>query len=216
MLLNYLNKDIPWQEQDLGGVRPGKSVCIVRYGGFGDIIQASSVFPYLKEQGWSITLNTSDKGYDIAKHDPNVDEFFIQSVNVVNPAELDDYWKELSTKFSRLIQFSESIEGSLLAFQGRKEYTWRKQRRHKVMNRDYFARMHSIAEVPLPPRPSFYPTKFEVKKAKQYLKDKKGFTIMWALSGTSGHKAYPFTDSVVARLLMEQDVHIILDRKSVV
>ena len=41
-----MDKDIPWEEQDLGGVRPDKSVCIVRYGGFGDMLQ---ITPIIKE-----------------------------------------------------------------------------------------------------------------------------------------------------------------------
>ena len=37
--------------KDFGGIRDRKTVCIVRYGGFGDIIQASSLFPMFKEMG---------------------------------------------------------------------------------------------------------------------------------------------------------------------
>jgi len=79
-----------------------------------------------------------------------------------------------------------------------------------MMNRDYFSQMHNVAEVPLPPRPKFYATAEETAAAKKYVVDRPGFTIMWALSGSSLHKAYPYTDAVIAKLMTDQDVQIIL------
>jgi len=95
----------------------------------------------------------------------------------------------------------------LLALPGRPEYKWRNQKRHQKMNRDYFAQMHRIANVPLPPRPLFCPTDKEIDRAEKFLPD--GFNIMWSLSGSSVHKAWPYTDQVIAQLLMDTDVNII-------
>lgn len=195
----------PWRKQDLGGKRPEKSVCIVRYGAFGDLIQASSVFPYFKENGWHVTVNTTPAGFDIIKHDPHVDAVFLQETGQVRNKELSDYWDALGSNFERLVQFSESIEGALLAVPGRPEFDLDPKEWHRRVNVDYYHRMHEIAGADLPPRPRFYPSKAEKKWAEQY-RMKLGadnFVILWALSGSSVHKAYPYMDTVIARLMIE-------------
>lgn len=209
MLVTYL-KNEEWRDQDLGGKRPDKSVCIVRYGGFGDMIQMSSVLPYLKKNGWYITVNTSDSGYKIIKHDPHIDEVVLQHKAQVPNKELSEYWGKLAENFTRFVQLSESIEGTLLALPGREQYAWPTKKRHQKMNKDYFKQMHDISKVPLPPRPKFYPSEKEEKKA-AFLRNRMGnsFTIMWTLAGSSVHKAYPHMDSVIAALLLEQDVKIV-------
>jgi len=205
MQINRLLEGVPWQEQNLGGVRPGKSICIVRYGGFGDMLQMSSVLPWLKEKGWRVTVNTADKGFSIIKNDPHIDEVFIQKTDQVpNNQELTEYWEKMAGLFRRFVQFSGSIEGGLLALPNAKEYHWNTRPRHLAMNKDYFAQMHNIAQVPLPPRPKFYPTAEETTRAAFFMRQHEGaFVIMWALSGSSLHKAWPYTDAVVARLMID-------------
>ena len=48
--------------KDFGGIRNNKTVCIVRYGAFGDIIQASSLFPIFKEEGYEVCVNVTPVG----------------------------------------------------------------------------------------------------------------------------------------------------------
>lgn len=205
MLITVLDIDRPWQDQDLGGRRPGKSICIVRYGGFGDMIQMSTVLPWLKEHGWRITVNTTERGLDIIRHDPNIDEVIVQQTDQVPNRELSEYWERMAGCFKKFVQFSESIEGSLLALPGRKEYEWQTRTRHAAMNRDYFQEMHKIAGVPLPPRPMFHPSPDETCRAMNTMENmgSDSFVIMWALCGSSVHKAWPYTDTVIARLMLE-------------
>ena len=203
--VSRLSQDTSWKYQDLGGVRPGKSVCVVRYGGFGDVIQTSSIFPELKRQGYSITLNTVPKGYEIAENDPHIDEIFIQEHGQVSNDELHDYWHKLESKFSRIIQLSECVEARLLAVPYQEKYKFSKEKRHELMNRNYLEEIHQIAEVPFIPEPKFYPTKSEQRWAKEQ-RDKLGrnkFVVLWSLSGSSVHKAWPYTDSVIANLMLK-------------
>lgn len=205
MIVRRLDTIKRWDRQDLGGRRPSPSVVIVRYGGFGDLIQASSVFPWLKENGYYVTVNTTPSGYKIIQNDPHADEVFLQETSQVPNKDLGPYWDKLGGCFDRLIQFSESVEGSLLAVPGRKEYDLPDKERHLKMNVDYFAQMHKIAGVPMPPRPGFYPSKREAAWAEAYRK-KLGlgnFVVMWTLSGSSVHKAWPYTDQVIARMLLQ-------------
>ena len=198
-----LDPEKEWKDQPFER-RPDKSVCIVRYGGFGDMIQMSSVLPWLKEQGYHITVNTSDRGYDIIKHDPHIDEVILQITDQVPNAELYEYWEGMAKAFDKFVQFSESIEGSLLALPGRKEYTIAHKSRHALMNRNYLGYMHKLADVPMPPRPKFFPSEEEQIRADKYLEDIGGdFTILWSLSGSSVHKAWPYTDNIIAQLFID-------------
>lgn len=205
-----LDKSRPWQEQDLGGRRDG--VCIIRYGAWGDSIQMSGVLPLLKEQDHRVTVNTTPRGYEILRENPFIDEFWLQQTDQVPNAELDEYWSALGQKFDRLVQLSESVEGALLAIPGREEWEWDKDRRHKAMNVNYQERTHDIAGVPYRfDGAQFFPSKREREWARKE-RVKMGLgnkVIVWTLSGSSVHKAWPYTDQVVARLLTEKNVKVV-------
>jgi len=198
--------------KEVGGNRPGKSVCIVRYGGFGDMIMMSSILPALKEEGYYITINTTERGADMMKADPHVDEILYQETDQVPNNELSDYWASLAKYFDRFINLSESVEVRLLPVPGMPEYEWSKEKIHEHFNRNYLEETHLIAGVPLPPRPKFYPTKSEYREAKNF-RDSLGrqrFTVMYSLSGSSIHKAWPHMDQLLARLLYSiPDIRIV-------
>ena len=118
--------------------------------------------------------------------------------------ELFEYWTELATKFDQFVQLSESVEGSLLALQGRSEYKYTYKKLHRLMNRNYLGQTHRIAGVPMPPRPKFYPSKSEIKRADEFLEGLNcEKTILWTLSGSSVHKAYPYTDNILAKIFLQ-------------
>lgn len=206
MRVEYLKKDVPWQEQNFGGKRLGKTVCVQRYGGFGDMLQVSSILPGLKEQGYSVTLNVMPEGLDIVKHDPHIDAAFVQVTDQVPNHELGYYWDALSKCFNKFVMLSESVEGSLLALPDRRESAWHPAFRRMVMGTvDYLEATHAIADVPLPPRVKFYPSTGESKWARQYRAKLGGgnFVILWTLSGSSVHKTWPYLDMIIARLMLE-------------
>lgn len=204
--VNRLDTSVPWKEQDYGGKRPGKSACVQRYGGFGDMMQISSLFPGLKEQGYRITVNTTPESMRIIKNDPHIDEFFLQENDVVPNQELGYYWSALSECFDKFIMLSESIEGALLALPERRQSAWHPEYRRMIVgNVDYMEATHAIAEVPMPPRIRFYPTKKEKAWAKKYRAKlgKDNFIILYALSGSAVHKVWPWGDQLIARLLLK-------------
>lgn len=185
--------------------RPKKSACVVRYGGFGDQIQAANVFPGLKRQGFHVTVMTTPRGYDIIKHDPHVDDWIIQDDNQVPNEQLGPYWSQWSERFDRFINLSESVEGTLLARPGRVNHLWPKAVRHKYMNVNYGEFCAELAEVPYRSDARFYPSPEEKTWRDQYLRDRigDGFAIMWALAGSSVHKTYPWQDNVIANVLLK-------------
>jgi len=48
------------------------TVCLVRLGAFGDLVQAMSLVAQLKKDGYHVTLISQAPGGAIVEHDPNV------------------------------------------------------------------------------------------------------------------------------------------------
>ena len=211
--------------EDFGGVRNNKTVCIVRYGAFGDIIQASSLFPKFKEQGYDVCVNVTEIGADLLKHNPLVDQLIVQKDDQINNFKLKDYWDKMETCFDRFVQLSESVEGRLLLSPERdalvdgekvrvnasEGYHLSKEEIHELCNKNYLEETHSIAEIEFEHGPVYYPSptqKSWAKKQRKKIKSKK--VILWSLSGSSVHKVYPWTDNVIAAILLKtRDVSIV-------
>lgn len=185
--------------------KPTKTACVVRYGGFGDQIQASSILPQLKKLGYHVTFMTTPKGYDVVKADPHIDEFFIQDSDQVQNEELHQFWAAVAKKFDKFINLSESVEGTLLATPGRANHAWPDSVRRKMLNKNYLEFTHDIAELPYKSSAKFYPTSEEIAWAEDYINKTCGdsFVILWPLSGSSIHKFYPWQDQVIARVMLE-------------
>jgi len=212
--------------EDFGGIRNSKTVCIVRYGAFGDIVQASSLFPRFKEQGYEVCVNVTEIGADMLKHNPDVDQLIVQKDNQINNFKLKDYWDKMSECFDKFVQLSESVEGRLLLnpsrdveVEGKKVrvgasegYFKSKEEIHELCDKNYLEETHRIADVEFKHNPVFYPSPLDKKWAKkQRKKIKTRNLILWSLSGSSVHKVYPWTDNVVAALLLRRkDVSIIM------
>ena len=194
--------------------KPEKTAAVVRYGALGDMVIASSILPWLKEQGYHVTLYCSPYGYDVVKEDPHVDEFYIQDPNQVPQQWLGDFWRyesEHSHKFDRWINLSESIETSLLPDHERLSFHWPDSVRRQMMNRNYLEFTHEIAGVPPPYRPKFYATIGEKAWARAEREKYRGKVVLWSLSGSSVHKTWPHMDAIIARLLLQDNsTHVVL------
>ncbi len=185
-----------------------KTACVCRFGGFGDMLQASLVFPRLKEQGYHVTVMTTPKGRDIIRHDPHVDDWYILDQDQVPNNELVAFWREQARRFNRFVNLSESIEGTLLALPGRTNHAWPLEVRKKRMNTNYHEWTAELAGVPFKPCRLFYASENELENARTRTgigdyNQCATFNIMWALSGSSMHKAMPHMDAVIARIMIE-------------
>lgn len=198
--------------------RPKKTACVVRYGGFGDQIQASNILPELKRQGYHVTFMTTPKGQNILQHDPHIDAWLIQDHDQVPNPELYAYWQARRGSFDKWVNLSESVEGSLLALVGRANHMWPDNMRRRHLNINYLEFTAELAELPYLSEAKFYPSEEEVNTAADYIRRIKlkrlenpvigattprVFSIMWVLAGSSIHKFYPHQDQVIARVLLE-------------
>lgn len=182
--------------------KAGKTACVCRFGGFGDMLQAAVVFPQLKAQGFHVTVMTTPKGKDVIGHDPNVDDWYIVDPDQVPNAELTAFWAEQAKRFDRFVNLSESVEGTLLALPGRVNHSWPHEVRRKRLNLNYHEWTAELAQVPFKPCRLFHPTLDEVMDAEARL-DPESFNVLWALAGSSIHKFTPHQDAVIARMLLE-------------
>lgn len=192
--------------------RPEKTAAVVRYGAIGDAIQTSSIFPLLKEDGYHVTLYCqSGPGYEVLKHDPHIDRFIVQDKDNVPPQFLQEFWDETKKKYDKWINLSESVEGTLLAVPGRANHDWPNEVRAKFMNRNYLEWTHDLAQLPHIFSPKFYSTLEEKAWARKTILRMGRRNVLWSLSGSSGHKVWPWLDQIVARLMTDYtDVHVTL------
>jgi ADP-heptose:LPS heptosyltransferase/predicted SAM-dependent methyltransferase len=182
--------------------KPDKTCAVVRYGGVGDMLQSSSIFPLLKDQGYHLTLYTSVTGYEISKNDPHVDKFIVQDTDQVPNHELGNFFRVLRKKYDKFINLCESVEGTFLAMEDRIAYQWPYQVRHEMLNKNYVEFTHALAEVPFKPYIKFYSTSLERQWAKKQRKKLGGRVILWIMTGSSVHKVWPYVDQVIARVML--------------
>lgn len=177
---------------------------LVRYGAFGDVLQASSVIKGLKDQGYHVTLHCSPPGSDVIAHDPNIDKIILFDKDQIPNHNLGDFWTWQKKKYNLFVNLSESVEGSLLAMPGRAQYGWLPEARHQMMNRNYLEFQHALAGVPHVPQVKFFPTDEERTWAKKIRsKMGEGPVVMWALAGSSIHKTWAGLDNILASLMVQ-------------
>jgi ADP-heptose:LPS heptosyltransferase/predicted SAM-dependent methyltransferase len=191
--------------------KPEKTVLVCRFGAFGDLMQASSVFAGLKQQGYHVTLMTSNPGADVIKHDPNIDSIMLLDKDQVPNADLADFWAWQAKKYAKFVNLSESVEGTFLALPGRTQHSWSPLIRHTMMNRNYLEFQHLLAGVPHVPQVKFFPTLEEKAWVCKQRSRMNKFVVVWSLAGSSVHKTWAGLDSIIASIMVEyKDVDVVL------
>lgn len=189
--------------------KPAKTCAVVRYGAIGDALQTASVLPWLKSQGYHITLYTVPNGYEVLKHSPHIDRFIVQNTDDVPNEWLGEFWEYISKRYDKFINFSESVERTLLAMPGTTQHNWSHEMRHKYLNHNYLEFMHDIAGVPYEPKPGFYATEEEAIWARHERSKFSGPVILWCLGGSAVHKHWPWLDAAI-KAVTERGINVVL------
>ena len=190
--------------------KPEKTAAVIRYGAFGDLMQASSVLYGLKKAGYHVTLYSSPPGSDVVLHDPNIDQLILQDKDQVPNGNLAEFWAHIEKKYDKFVNLSESVEGTWLAMEGRIQGTWSDRMRRRLMNENYLAFQHEIADIPYWPNVKFYATAEERAWAKKQASVGE-FNIIWSLAGSAVHKTWPYLDNILAKLmLLDPKIHVFL------
>lgn len=179
-----------------------KKALVVRLGAYGDMIQISPLLRKLKEDGYYVSVYTKKRAQPVLLHNPRVDEIIIHD-DTIKPEELPELYKKLETQCDRFINLSGSIEGGLLKIQGTMEYEWPKWKRHVECNVNYVDRTMSVGgyESKGEATELFFSLTEERQAKKLKQKHKGKFFILWALAGSSYHKAYPYAEYVARAIL---------------
>lgn len=185
-------------------LKPKKTCAVVRYGAWGDALQAASIFPLLKKQGYHITLYTTDRCLEVIREDPHIDAVIVQDHEQVPNHALHHFWANEKKKYDKWVNLSESIEATLLALDERTQAKWPHSVRAKYLDTNYWEFTHDLAEVPFEkPLTKFYSTIEERNWALDERKKLDGdLFILWVLHGSSVHKVWPHIDQIFARLLI--------------
>jgi ADP-heptose:LPS heptosyltransferase len=183
-----------------------KTALVVRYGAYGDLMQASSVIKGLKGQGYHVTLHSAAPGCVVMEHDPNIDRMIVFDKDQVPNANLSDFWAWQKKKYDKFVNLSESVEGSLLAMPGRAMHGWDPVTREVYTKLNYLEFQHMIAGIPHKPQVKFYPTIEERNWAKTVRsRMAPGPVVMYSLAGSSVHKTWAGMDNVIAGVMLHSD-----------
>ena len=179
-----------------------KRALIIRYGAIGDMLQTALLLPELKKQGYHITINCKPESRDILLHDPNVDEWLLQKRDFVPNELLLPYWRSLETRYDKVINLSESIEGTLLGMPNRMLANYSHSVRDALVgNVNYIERMMLLAEVSEHSRTAFFSAECERYRINKLLRthDKKRTrpVVVFVMTGSSVHKTYPYMAEVI-------------------
>lgn len=185
--------------------RPEKKAAIIRYGAYGDNMQSSAIAAELKKQGYHITWYCQERGYDVLREDPHIDDFIVCRQNHIPNHLLAYYWVWEERKYDKFVNLTQSVEGSMLVEDHMPQSRWPKNLRHSLCNRNYVELAYEIAGIRYngDPQIHFYETLEERMWADKKVRGWGGSpTIMMALSGSGVHKVWPHMDSFIARVLL--------------
>jgi len=189
-----------------------KKALVIRYGALGDQLIAGSIAKPLKAEGYHVTWMCTPRGEAVLRHNPHIDAFWVQDENQVPNHELGPYWAALARegRWDRIINLCESLEGSLLQIKERIGYSYGVEARRRIFGTvNYLERTHDIAGLPHQFDQRFYPSRDESAWARDERAKIKGKLVLWALAGSSIHKAYPWVDRSAVELLAQTDAHIL-------
>lgn len=193
---------MPWRKQP-------KHILIARTGAHGDALMASSILPWLKDQGWAISFITKRPGIETLRCDPHIDELIWLADGQVPDAEMSYYWQAWEKRFDRFINLTYSVEGELLKQPGRPDYFWPDDQRRAHCGRSYLRYTHALANVPGPLRVCFYPDATEKAWAAQKSNETGPF-VLWCLRGGALHKWWPYGSQAICQLLAKTDLNFVL------
>src|SRR5216684_833086 len=92
------------------------TAAVVRYGAYGDLVQAMSLVTQLKKDGYHTTLICQYPGSELVRHDPSIDRLIIQTQNQLPIQQLGLFWAWFEArgapggkKFDKWINLTESV-----------------------------------------------------------------------------------------------------------
>jgi predicted SAM-dependent methyltransferase len=184
----------------------GKRAGVVRVGGHGDALWASSACWHLKQQGYHVTLYASKHGAEILKHDPNIDEVFGLPDDAMSQAEFLAWRCHMAQHFDRWVDLLGSVENRTLFHETSNEFFQRKKIRDKLAVGNYLEAVHDYADVPHEWHQKFYPTEAEWDWARKMRQMLDGPVVIINPAGSGPVKYWPHSQRLM-ELLAEHKIY---------
>lgn len=189
-----------------------KRYLIIRYGAYGDCLILTPVIKKLKELGHYIILNTSERGVEVFKNSPYVDEFIEHKLHSVPIDKLEKHWEkvEKDCKADEVINFTGSFENNIALHPNDPEYNLPKWMRAEICDKNIYDLSQEWAGLEGCDKiPNLHFDEDEVYATKQLLKKNK-VNILWCMAGSGKNKLYPWQDFVMAEIFKDyKNVHIL-------
>lgn len=185
----------PWVQP-----KPAKTAGVVRVGGHGDALWASSILPQLKAEGYHVTVYAAVTGAEILKHDPHIDALVRLPTSAMTEEEILEYWGHIGAKHDRFINLVGSVEDELLWHPSHIAFYRPHWLRQRIANRNYLERVHEFAGLPYVPAQKFYPTESEVAAARKLRELVDGPLVVIAPAGSGAVKYWPHSQRLMERL----------------
>lgn len=182
-------------------------ILIVRIGALGDALIITPLVRYLKEEGNEIYLMGSKSTEIIFKHNPYVDKFLFYKKDSIPTEFLGRFIEETAKAYEcdKIIDLSGSIENKLLFHPLQPQYNFPKEERIKLANKNFYDWTFEVAGYPniKGQLPEMYFSDDEEEWCAKFRQDYLGKKIiLWGLSGSARHKAYPYTRLVMEDIIM--------------
>ena len=189
--------------------------CIVRMGGMGDNLIASSVLPGLKQKYDRVEVITRAPNHVVFENNPHIDKLTVWPENerITDPLEWARALGRRGAEYDFFAHLSHTCEVSLAFMESQNQFWWPEKARRQIADHSYLSFVHMLCDVPDDFAPRFYPTGAELLKARETRKivsDKRSAPqVGWCLAGSRIDKAYPGSHIVISRLL-EMGLNVIM------
>jgi len=198
------------QQYACNAPRPLKTAGLVRLGGHGDALWASSVAAHLKAEGHHVTVYAARTGAEVLRHDPNIDRLITMRDRMLTDDELLRYYAHEAVKYTRWVNLVGSVESNLLPHPNEVRFFLDQPLRHKLMNRNYLDAVHEWAGLDgAEPRQKFYPSAEELRLARELRAKLAGPLVVLNPTGSGIVKTWPHSQRLM-ELLAARGVHTVL------
>lgn len=178
---------------------------IIRHGAIGDAIMATAVIPYLRQEKYEIDFYTNERGREVVKHDPRIQNIIIHDENIAIE-DLFEHWQKVGEPYDKVVNFHDLMENRVLFAYPQPEYFWPVRKRRELVGNKNYIDLH-IERAGYKPQlgmraPSLCLSKEETMKGKAWQrKHKNHFKVVWALAGSSIHKVWRYFEPCAREFL---------------
>ncbi|MHC4616404.1 MAG: glycosyltransferase family 9 protein [Planctomycetota bacterium] len=169
---------------------------VIRYGALGDMLIASPVIRLLADKGYKVDVETKKAGRTILKNNPYVNKIILHKEEL-NGDELEAHWKKVSKGYDKVINLTESIENNLVLAPWSDAYGLTQVERRAQCDKNYYEHTLKLAgfKKQYGLTGEVYLTHYEREAARKVRRRyRKRFLIVWGMSGSSQHKAWPYAE----------------------